>query len=123
MFRNGSIALLTLLGLVAWSSAQQPTTVPMPTTNLPAIRQQSAPLGSQLQGTWYENGNLGLPATIEVTPRSGRIRRLLLTNPMGQQSNGRIYWRGHTIFAPGWGVRGRFNGNAIYWSNGVYWSR
>ena len=38
-----------------------------------------------------------LRSTIEITPRSGRIRRLLLTNPAGQQSSARIIGRNTVI--------------------------
>jgi hypothetical protein len=127
MIRNSILALAVVLGTAGWSWAQLPSISPPPVNLMPgrmqSVRLQPQPKGSQLQGTWYVNGNPNQPALFEITPRGTRIRDALLTNPSGMQSQATIYWRGHTIVAPAYGLRGRFNNNTIRWSNGTTWTR
>ena len=107
MWRYGAVALFLITGSLNYSPGQ---TVP------DSIRPGDV---SGLQGTWYYQGDRGLPCHIDVGPGG----RLSLMNENGSESEGRILWRGR-IVADTWGnLQGDVRGNAIYWHNGTFWRR
>lgn len=110
-------------GEMAYLYAYQPVmsgsiTGPVGGAQPPADPGSAAP---DLAGTWYREGNTGLPASIRQSGNS-----LVFTNERGESSYGRFESKG-VIVALDWesGLRGRLNADRtrIDWGNGTSWSR